>query len=57
MAYQENQNQNRQQQECNDNDQYFLAILHRSFGSSPSGAALHSRLRDFGKFGRIVNCR
>lgn len=54
---QHEQNQNRQQQDCNGNDQYFLAILHRSFSSSPGGTALHSRLRDFGKFGRIVKCR
>ena len=53
---QHEQNQNRQQQDCNGNDQYFLAILHRSFSSSPGGTALHSRLRDFGKFGRIVKC-
>lgn len=36
-AGQHEQHQNRQQQDRNDNDQHFLAVLHRSFGSSPVG--------------------
>ena len=53
---QHKQNQNRQKQDGNDNDQNFLAILHRSFGSSPGRTTLHSCLCDFGKFGRVTKC-